>query len=210
MGLIDVLNGMQNGPRGERNPSATPNSGSGGMSPITMAILGLLAYKAMKGLAGSQPSAAPANTRVPPGGKAIDVNMPGSSAPGGGGMPGSDAPGGGGGIGDLLRGGLGGLLAGGAAGSVLTGGLNDLLKQFQQNGHGDAVDLWVGTGPNKTIAPKQLGQALGSDQISALSAQTGMSRDELLDALSHYLPQVVDRLTPQGRLPTDHEAQRML
>lgn len=210
MGLIDVLNGMQNGPRGERNPSATPNSGSGGMSPITMAILGLLAYKAMKGFAGSQPSAAPANTRVPPGGKTIDVNMPGSDVPGGGGMPGSSAPGGSGGIGDLLRGGLGGLLAGGAAGSVLTGGLNDLLKQFQQNGHGDAVDSWVGTGPNKTIAPKQLGQALGSDQISALSAQTGMSRDELLDALSHYLPQVVDRLTPQGRLPTDHEAQRML
>src|SRR5690349_19935671 len=50
MGLIDVLNGMQNGPRGQRDPSATPKSSSGGMSPITMAILGLLAYKAMKGL----------------------------------------------------------------------------------------------------------------------------------------------------------------
>ena len=204
MGLIDVLNGMQNGPRGQRSPKAAPSSSSsssGGMSPITMAILGLLAYKAMKGLAGSQPSAAPANTRVPPGGKAIDVNMPGSSVPSGGG---------GGGIGDLLRGGLGGLLAGGAAGSVLSGGLNDLLKQFQQNGHGDAVDSWVGTGPNKTIAPKELGQALGSEQINAALAQTGMSRDELLDALSHYLPQVVDRLTPQGRLPTDQEAQRLL
>jgi len=201
MGLIDVLNGMQNGPRGQRNPSATPNSGSGGMSPITMAILGLLAYKAMKGLAGNQPSAAPANTRVPPGGKVIDVNMPANNVPGGGG---------GGGIGDLLRGGLGGLLAGGAAGSVLSGGLNDLLKQFQQNGHGEAVDSWVGTGANKTIAPKELGQALGSDQINALLAQTGMSREELLDSLSHYLPQVVDRLTPQGRLPTDQEAQRML
>jgi uncharacterized protein YidB (DUF937 family) len=198
MGLIDVLNGMQNGPRGQRSPNAAPSSSSsGGMSPITMAILGLLAYKAMKGLAGSQPSAAPANTRVPPGGKAIDVNMPGSSVPGGGG-------------GDLLRGGLGGLLAGGAAGSVLSGGLNDLLKQFQQNGHGDVVDSWVGTGPNKTIAPKELGQALGSEQINAALAQTGMSRDELLDALSHYLPQVVDRLTPQGRLPTDQEAQRLL
>jgi uncharacterized protein YidB (DUF937 family) len=198
MGLIDVLNGMQNGPRGQRNPTATPSSGSGGMSPITMAILGLLAYKAMKGLTGGQPSAAPANTRVPPGGKVIDVNMPGNGAPGGGGM------------GDLLRGGLGGLLAGGAAGSVLSGGLNDLLKQFQQNGHGDAVDSWVGTGPNKTIAPKELGQALGSDQINALLTQTGMSRQDLLDALSQYLPQVVDRLTPQGRLPTDQEAQRML
>jgi len=199
MGLIDVLNGMQNGPRGQRNPTATPSSGGGGMSPITMAILGLLAYKAMKGLTGGQPTAAPANTRVPPGGKAIDVNMPGNGAPGGSG-----------GMGDLQRGGLGGLLAGGAAGSVLSGGLNDLLKQFQQNGHGDAVDSWVGTGPNKTIPPKELGQALGSDQINALLTQTGMSRQDLLDALSQYLPQVVDRLTPQGRLPTDQEAQRML
>ena len=64
MGLLDVLNGMQNGPRGQRGPSAT--SSSGGMSPITMAILGLLAYKAMKGLTGGQPSTAPANTRAPP------------------------------------------------------------------------------------------------------------------------------------------------
>ena len=206
MGLIDVLNGMQNGPRGQRDPSATPNSGSGGMSPITMAILGLLAYKAMKGLAGSQPSAAPANTRVPPGGKTIDVNV----ASGGAKVPSGSAPESGGGMGDLLRGGLGGLLAGGAAGSVLSGGLNDLLKQFQQNGHGDAVDSWVGTGPNKSIAPKDLGQALGSEQVNAVLAQTGMSREELLSALSQYLPQVVDRLTPQGRLPTDQEAQRML
>jgi uncharacterized protein YidB (DUF937 family) len=206
MGLIDVLNGMQNGPRGQRNPSATPSSGSAGMSPITMAILGLLAYKAVKGLAGGQPSAAPANTRVPPGGKAIDVNMPGGNAQ----VSSSAQSAGAGGIGDLLRGGLGGLLAGGAAGSVLSGGLNDLLKQFQQNGHGEAVDSWVGTGPNKTIAPKELGQALGSDQINALLAQTGMSREDLLGALSQYLPQVVDRLTPQGRLPTDQEAQRML
>jgi uncharacterized protein YidB (DUF937 family) len=194
MGLIDVLNGMQNGPHGQRDPNASAGSGSGGMSPIAMAILGLLAYKAVKGLAGGQPSAAPADTRVPPGGKQINVNAPDS----------------GGGLGDLLKGGLGGLLAGGAAGSVLSGGLNDLLKQFQQTGQGEAVDSWVGTGPNKTIAPKDLADALGADRINAVQAQTGMSRDELLRMLSEYLPQAVDRLTPQGRLPTDHEAQRLL
>ena len=159
-----------------------------------MAILGLLAYKAVKGLAGSQPSPAPANTRVPPGGKTINVNAPDS----------------GGGLGDLLKGGLGGLLAGGAAGGILSGGLSDLLKQFQQNGHGEAVDSWVSTGPNKAIAPKELANALGSDRINAVAEQTGMSRDELVNALSQYLPQVIDRLTPQGRLPTEHEAQRML
>jgi uncharacterized protein YidB (DUF937 family) len=193
MGLIDVLNGMQNGPHGQRDPNANPSSGKGGMSPITMAILGLLAYKAVKGLAGTQPSPAPANTRVPPGGKPINVNVPESS----------------GGLGDLMRGRLGGLLAGGAAGSILTGGLNDLLKQLQQSGQGEAVDSWVGSGPNKAIAPKDLANALGSDKVNALLAQTGMSRDELLNALSQYVPQAVDRLTPQGRLPTEQEVQRM-
>ena len=204
MGLIDVLNGMQNGPRGQRDPSSSGRA-SGGMSPITMAILGLLAYKAVKGLAGSQPSPAPANTRVPPGTKPTQANTgvpPGQINVG--------APGSAGGLSDLLKGGLGGLLAGGAAGSVLSGGLNDLLKQFQQNGQSETVNSWVGTGPNKQISPNDLGGALGSDRINALIDQTGMSRDDLLEGLSQYLPQVVDQLTPHGRMPTEQEVQRML
>src|SRR5258705_13767863 len=119
MGLLDVLNGMQNGPRGPSNPGAQTG---GGMSPMTMAILALLAYKAVKHFGGSEPNAAPA----PAPSRGSSVN----AAPPGGGM-------GGGGLGDLLKGGLGGLLAGGAAGSVISGGLGDLLKQFQQNGQGD-------------------------------------------------------------------------
>jgi len=193
MGLMDVLNGMQNGPHGQRDPSGG-GSGGGGMSPITMAILGLLAYKAVKGLAGGQPSAAPANPRATPGANPINVGPAGSS----------------GGLSDLLKGGLGGLLAGGAAGGVLSGGSNDLLKQFQQSGHGETVDSWVGTGPNKAISPNDLAGALGSDKLNMLMSQTGMSRDDLLKGLSQYLPQVVDQLTPKGRLPTEQEAQRML
>lgn len=193
MGLIDVLNGMQNGPRGQRDPSSTTSS-SRGMSPITMAILGLLAYKAVKGFAGSQTATAPANTRIPQGANPANA---GASQSGGG-------------LGDVLKGGLGGLLAGGAAGSVLSGGLNDLLKQFQQNGQSETVNSWVGTGPNKEISPNDLSSALGADRINALVDQTGMSRDDLLSSLSQYLPQVVDEMTPHGRLPTEQEAQRML
>ena len=190
MGLLDVLNGMQNGPRGQRG---TTSSGGGGMSPMTMAILGLLAFKAVKSFTGSQPSARPASPGAVPGGGTSNA------------LPGS-----GGGLGDLLKGGLGGVLAGGAAGSVLSGGLNDLLKQFQQSGHSDTADSWVGTGPNKEISPNDLASALGSDKINALMSQSGMSRDDLLQGLSQYLPQVVDQLTPQGRLPTDQEAARLL
>jgi uncharacterized protein YidB (DUF937 family) len=182
MGLLDVLNGMQQGPRGPSNPSA---QSSGGMSPMTMAILALLAYKAVKHLGGSQPGAAPAPAPSP--GNTVNAGP------------------GGGGLGDLLRGGLGGLLAGGAAGSVISGGLGDLLKQFQQNGQGDTANSWVGKGPNKQISPGDLASALGGDQLNALSAQTGLSRDELLAGLSQHLPNVIDHLTPDGRLPTENE-----
>jgi uncharacterized protein YidB (DUF937 family) len=188
MGLLDVLNGMQNGPRGPSTPSSQSSS-SGGMSPMTMALLGLLAWKAFKHMSGNQsgsapqPSPAPTPTHLPP-----PVNA-----------------GAGGGLGDLLKGGLGGLLAGGAAGSVLSGGLGDLLNQLQQSGHGDTADTWVGKGENKAIAPGDLANALGADQIESLSAQSGLSRDELLSGLSQYLPQVVDHLTPDGRLPSERE-----
>jgi uncharacterized protein YidB (DUF937 family) len=193
MGLMDVLNGMQNGPRGARTPAST--SGQGGMSPIMMAILGLIAYKAMKGLSGSsQPAPAPP-TR--PTGGTVAAGMPG-------------AAGGAGGLGDLLKGGLGGLLAGGAAGTVLSGGLNDLLKHLQQGGLGDTANSWVGTGPNRPVSPTDLGSALGADQIQSLTSQFGLSRDELLDGLSQHLPEVVDHLTPGGQVPSPQEMQRLI
>jgi len=187
MGLLDVLNGMQNGPRGPSTPSA--QSSSGGMSPMTMAILGLLAWKAVKHFSGDQAGASPA-----------PAPSPGNTASGsmGGGL-------GGGGLGDVLKGGLGGLLAGGAAGSVISGGLGDLLKQLQQNGHGEAASSWVGGGPNKQISPGDLASALGADQINSLMSQSGLSRDELLSGLSQHLPDVVNHLTPDGRLPTESE-----
>ena len=189
MGLIDVLNGMQNGPHGPRGSS----SSSGGMSPITMAILGLLAYKAVKSFT-SQTAAAPAGAPAP------------SPSPGGGGL-GDILKGG---LGSTLGNGLGGLLAGGAAGGVLNSGLNDLLKQFQQAGHGDVAKSWVDNGPNKSISSEDLAKALGADQIETLSSRTGLSQDDLLSSLGQYLPQVIDHLTPNGRVPTDHEMSQAL
>jgi uncharacterized protein YidB (DUF937 family) len=100
---------------------------------------------------------------------------------------------------------LGGLLAGGAAGSVISGGLGDLLKQFQQNGQGETANSWVSPGPNKPISPGDLANALGADQINSLMSQSGLSRDDLLSGLSQHLPDVINHLTPDGRLPTDSE-----
>ena len=193
MGLLDILNGMQNGPRGPSAPS--DSDAKSGMSPMTMAILALLAYKAVKHYGGSHAGSSPAAPAPAPSPNTVNAGLPGGL---GGALSG-------GGLGDLLKGGLGGLLAGGAAGSVISGGLGDLLKQFQQSGHGEAANSWVSPGPNKQIAPGDLASALGADQINTLSSQTGLSRDELLAGLSQHLPDVINQLTPHGRLPKDNE-----
>jgi uncharacterized protein YidB (DUF937 family) len=169
--------------------------GRGGMSPITMALLGVLAYRTMKGkgrlaeMLGRKPDGQPSGAN-PYGGNA---GAPDPRSAGGGGLGGL----------------LGGLLGGGAAGGILSGGLNDLLKQFQQHGQGDKAESWIAKGPNKSVAPQELEQALGEDRITWLMQETGLSRQELLDGLSRELPGAVDQLTPEGRIPDEREAQRL-
>jgi uncharacterized protein YidB (DUF937 family) len=107
-------------------------------------------------------------------------------------------------------GGLGGLLGGASTGSVLSGGLGQLIDRFRQAGHGQAADSWVNTGPNQPIQTSQLEQAIGPDVMSQLQEHTGLSREELLSRLSKELPHAVDKMTPQGRLPTEDEAARLI
>jgi uncharacterized protein YidB (DUF937 family) len=109
-----------------------------------------------------------------------------------------------------MLGGLGGLLGGGSLGSVLSGGLGGLLDQFQQNGHGEVANSWVKDGPDKTLDNTQLSQAIGPDVLAQLSQQTGLSQEELLTRLSRELPAAVDKMTPEGRLPTEAEAAKLV
>jgi uncharacterized protein YidB (DUF937 family) len=155
------------------------NRGRGGMSPIMLGLMGLLAYRTLKGK-----------------GKLADMlgtNQAGAN------QAGTDAGGAPAGAG------LGGVLGGGALGA----GLKDLLDRFRQNGQDDKVQSWVSTGANKSIAPNEIEQALGEERIQWLMEQTGMPREQLLDGLSGELPQAIDKLTPDGRLPTDEEISRI-
>ena len=203
MGLLDILTGMQNGPRGGSRAPA----GKGGMSPIMMALLGLLAYKAVKGGGlGNIFGGARGNEPLPP-----NANTGSSGGLGDllGGLFGGGAAGGrtaapaGGGLGGLL----GGLLGGAAAGSVLNGGLRNLIEDMDRTGQGSTAQSWVGTGANEPIDPNDLARAAGADAIDALSRESGMPRDQLLSEMSEQLPEFVNQLTPDGRLPTDSEAE---
>jgi uncharacterized protein YidB (DUF937 family) len=83
-----------------------------------------------------------------------------------------------------------------------------VLQDLQRSGQGRTAQSWVGRGENEPIAPDDLANALGADTISALTQQTGLSRDDLLAGLSQNLPDFVDQLTPEGHLPTEEEASR--
>lgn len=150
MGLFNTLGGNRRG--------------VGGMSPIMMGLMGLLAYRTLKGK-----------------GRLADLLGTGG-----------------------LAGGLGGALSGGALG----GGLKDLLERFRESGQEEKAQSWVSKGPNKPIDPKELEQSLGEERIQWLIEQTGMPRDQLLAGLSNELPEAVDKLTPEGRIPTDEELSR--
>jgi uncharacterized protein YidB (DUF937 family) len=86
-------------------------------------------------------------------------------------------------------------------GSVL-GGLGDLIGKLTAGGAGPQVNSWVGPGANQPIQPGQLGSALGQNTLNELSQRTGMSQQELLNQLAAVLPQLINHLTPNGRVPT--------
>ena len=174
MGLLDSILGR--GAAGQK----------GGMSPMMMLLLGVLAYRAYKNRGGGA---------VPAGGPR-------------GAQPAAPADPQGGGLSDLLRGGLGGLLGGAAAGTALNGGLRDLVDRFQQSGHGDIADSWVGTGPNRNVTPDQLRDALGRDNVDTLAREAGIDQIDMLHGLSQDLPEAVDQLTPDGELPEEGESFR--
>jgi uncharacterized protein YidB (DUF937 family) len=93
------------------------------------------------------------------------------------------------------------------AGSIL-GGLNDLIGKLAAGGVAPHVNSWVGPGANQPIQPGQLGSALGQSTLNDLAARTGMSQQELLNQLALVLPQLINHLTPNGRVPTLAELEK--
>lgn len=143
------------------------------MHPITLALLGILAYRTYQGkgkiaewIGHQGPDAQPASASA--------ASTPSQQLP------------------PLLQ-------SLGAA--PLADGLRDLLKDFQEKGFGETMKSWVETGSNKTIAAPDVEKALGAQKIEWLMQQTGMTKEQLLEGLSRELPSTVDALTPDGKLP---------
>lgn len=122
---------------------------------------------------------------------------------------------------DSIAGQVAGALGGGAAGqqqgglleavtglinNPQTGGLQGLIQSFEQKGLGNVISSWVGTGQNLPISAEQLQLVLGNAQVQAMAQKLGLSPEAITSHLSQVLPQVVDKVTPDGTVPQGGDA----
>ncbi len=82
-----------------------------------------------------------------------------------------------------------------------TGGLGGLVESFKGQGMEDIINSWIGTGKNMQISPSEIMKALGNDRLREFSEQAGLGQEEISGRLASILPEIIDKLTPQGKIP---------
>jgi uncharacterized protein YidB (DUF937 family) len=114
---------------------------------------------------------------------------------------------------EMAKGLLGKVLGGGSSQNPLmdivlglitnpqTGGLQGLIQRFKEKGLGEAVSSWISTGENQPVSGEQIQHALGGNFIQQIAEQLGSSKSEVSGSLPNLLPQIIDKLTPNGSLP---------
>ncbi len=131
-----------------------------------------------------------------------------------GGLMGGGGKGGSGGLDDLL-GGLTGSGGGGSSGMgallpvlgglLASGGLSKIMGGLKANGLSSQADSWVGTGANEPVSGAEVEQAIGKEQIQQVAQQLGISESQAADVVAKALPEVVDKVSPEGKLPSEPE-----
>lgn len=209
MGILeDLLGGAMAGQGriGGMGGAARQAPAGGGMNSVLMALLPvLLSMLASRGGGAGQPAPESGGGGL---GDVLGQVLGGGAQRGGGGgmgdilgqvLGGGAQRGGGGGMGDILGQVLGGGAGGGGSGGM--GGLGGLLEQMQRAGYGEQARSWVGTGQNMPVSPDVLGQIFGQGGIEEIARQAGVTPQEASAGLSELLPEVVDRVTPDGQVP---------
>lgn len=123
-----------------------------------------------------------------------------------GGLLGGGKSGSGGGGGDILGALLGALMGGGGGGGQAAGGANNplggLMDMLTKSGLADQAQSWIGTGENKPVSGAQISEAVPDETLQKVAAQAGVTPEEAADRIAQSLPQAVDKLTPDGEIPS--------
>jgi uncharacterized protein YidB (DUF937 family) len=84
-----------------------------------------------------------------------------------------------------------------------TGGLPGLVDIFKRKGLGNIIDSWIGMGPNKKISARQVKKGLGPDVLEQIAGSVGISKGAASGQLAKYLPNIINKLTPKGKIPRE-------
>jgi len=188
MGLLDdLLAGATSGGglSGQPQPRSGGLGGSGALAALLPVVIAMLASRG--GQRGGAGTGGPAGGLGDILGQALGTNR-----------------GGGGGLGDIL-----GQVLGGGAGPG-GGGLGGLLEKLNQGGYASHAQSWVGTGQNMSITAGAIKDVFGQQGLAAIAQHTGLSESEASDGLARLLPEVINHVTPQGRVPDGNELQSTL
>ncbi|MEO5620132.1 MAG: YidB family protein [Cypionkella sp.] len=105
---------------------------------------------------------------------------------------------------------IGSFFSGASGGSALSGGLSGIVDHFQGKGQGATAQSWVSRDANLPMSASDVADTLGEETMAELVAKTGLSREEVAARLSKALPEAVNHMTPEGRLPTAEDAQAFI
>jgi uncharacterized protein YidB (DUF937 family) len=82
-----------------------------------------------------------------------------------------------------------------------SGGMSGLIQKFNEKGLGDHISSWISTGKNLPISADQIRDVLGSDRIKELASKLNLGEHDTSKSLADLLPQLIDKLTPDGSVP---------
>ncbi len=88
------------------------------------------------------------------------------------------------------------------------GGLDAVVKKFKEGGYKRQIDSWVSTGKNEAINSIEVGQAIGIEKVKKLAESAGIDVNKARDLLAEYLPVVIDKATPEGKLPPSEKSEK--
>ncbi len=88
----------------------------------------------------------------------------------------------------------------GVADMLKGGGLRNIVDSLMGSGLEDIVKSWVDTGSNKPISVEQLKDALGQEKLEELASRAGIPADQTSKVLKDILPDIIDKLTPNGKV----------
>jgi uncharacterized protein YidB (DUF937 family) len=88
-------------------------------------------------------------------------------------------------------------------------GLDAVLDKFRASGLDDKVESWISQGKNAALSPDEVKDALG-DELDGFATKAGVAKDQAADGIAKALPELVDKLTPDGVVPSEEKVKSEL